>query len=320
MKIFIEVEKMIYAVEVQNLVKTYNGITAVDGVNFKVREGEIFGFLGPNGAGKTTTVRMLTGIIKPDSGKIRVLGYDIEKEPLKAKEYLGVVPETSNAYVDLSAKQNLLLMAGLYGVPKKDAEDRAVELLRKFNLYERRDDKVKGFSKGMKQRLILAMALINDPKLLFLDEPTSGLDVQSSHLIREMLLKLLGEGKTIFLTTHNLEEANKLCGRVAIISHGEIAVINTPDNLRKMIKKLNLVELTFEKPVPLEELYKLDEIHNVEIKGDKFYLNTDDVNNLMLSLTEYVSLKNNKIISFNTLDPTLEEVFLDVTKEVSSDD
>ncbi|MDI6643529.1 MAG: ATP-binding cassette domain-containing protein [Methanobacteriaceae archaeon] len=311
---------MTFAVEVRNLVKSYNGITAVNGVNFKVKEGEIFGFLGPNGAGKTTTVRILTGIIKPDSGEIRVLGYDIEKEPIKAKEHLGVVPETSNTYVDLSARQNILLMAGLYGVSKKDAGERADELLRKFNLYKRRDDKVKGFSKGMKQRLILAMALIHDPQLLFLDEPTSGLDVQSSYLIREMLLKLLDEGKTIFLTTHNLEEANKLCGRVAIISHGKIAAIDTPDNLKKMIKKLNLVELTFEKPVPLEELYKLDEIHNVEIKGDKFYLNTDDVNNLMLALTEYVSLKNNKIISFNTLEPTLEEVFLDVTKEVSSDD
>jgi len=305
-------------VEVKDLVKKFKGITAVDGVNFKVREGEIFGFLGPNGAGKTTTVRMLTGIIKPDHGKIRVLGYDIEKEPINAKEYLGVVPETSNAYVDLSAKQNLLLMAGLYGVDKKDADKRADELLRKFDLYERRNDKVKGFSKGMKQRLILAMALINDPRLLFLDEPTSGLDVQSSYLIREMLLKLLDDGKTIFLTTHNLEEANKLCGRVAIISHGKIAAINTPDNLKKMIKKLNLVEISFERTVPPEELSKIPEIQSLEKKGDKYYLKTDNVNNVMLSLIEFADLKNNKIISFNTLEPTLEEVFLELTKEVSS--
>ncbi|HNR26283.1 MAG TPA: ABC transporter ATP-binding protein, partial [Methanobacteriaceae archaeon] len=166
-------------IEVQGLTKTYDQIRAVDGVDFQVRKGEIFGFLGPNGAGKTTTVRMLTGIIKPQDGSIRIMGHDIQREPLEAKEHLGVVPETSNAYVDLSAWQNLMLMAGLYGVPSDVSHERAQDLLTEFGLYPRRDDKVKGFSKGMKQRLILAMALINDPELLFLDEPTSGLDVQS---------------------------------------------------------------------------------------------------------------------------------------------
>lgn len=299
-------------VEVQNLTKGYKEIKAVDGVDFKVKKGEIFGFLGPNGAGKTTTVRMLTGIIKPDSGQAYILGYNIQKEPLKAKEHLGVVPETSNAYVDLSAWQNLILTADLYGVHKKDAKKRADDLLKEFDLYERKNDKVKGFSKGMKQRLILAMALINDPQLLFLDEPASGLDVQSSILIRQRLLKLHEKGKTILLTTHNLEEANKLCERIAIINKGKIAAIDTPENLKKMIKKLNTIEVTFDDPINIQELSQLPEIQDINKKGEKYSLNTDNINNMILALTEYSKSKNIKINSLNTLDPSLEEVFIEL--------
>ena len=303
---------MEYVVEVQNLVKGYKEIKAVDGVEFQVKRGEIFGFLGPNGAGKTTTVRMLTGIIKPDSGKAYILGYDIQKDPLKAKEHLGVVPETSNAYVDLSAWQNLILTADLYGVPKDDAKKRADSLLKKFDLYKRRDDKVKGFSKGMKQRLILAMALINDPELLFLDEPTSGLDVQSSLLIRNMLLQLREEGKTVLLTTHNLEEANKLCERIAIINHGKIAAIDTPENLKNLIKKLNSIEITFTGHINIQELSDLPEIQEIKKTGDKFVLNTDNVNDLISAVTEYAKYNDIKITSLNTLTPSLEEVFIEL--------
>jgi ABC-2 type transport system ATP-binding protein len=307
-------DKMDYVVEVQNIVKSYNEIKAVDGVEFKVKKGEIFGFLGPNGAGKTTTIRMLTGIIKPDSGKAYIMGFDIQKEPLKAKEHLGVVPETSNAYVDLSAWQNLILTADLYGVPKQDAEIRANALLKDFNLIERKDDKVKGFSKGMKQRLILAMALVNDPQLLFLDEPTSGLDVQSSILIRKMLLQLREKGKTILLTTHNLEEANNLCERVAIINQGKIAAIDTPENLKKMIKKLNAIEVTFDGPIQVPDLSSLPEIQEIKKTGDKFILNTDDVNKLIFAVTEYSKSKSIKIVALNTLAPSLEEVFIELTR------
>lgn len=305
---------MDYVVEVQNIVKSYNEIKAVDGVEFKVKKGEIFGFLGPNGAGKTTTIRMLTGIIKPDSGKAYIMGFDIQKEPLKAKEHLGVVPETSNAYVDLSAWQNLILTADLYGVPKQDAEIRANALLKDFNLIERKDDKVKSFSKGMKQRLILAMALVNDPQLLFLDEPTSGLDVQSSILIRKMLLQLREKGKTILLTTHNLEEANNLCERVAIINQGKIAAIDTPENLKKMIKKLNAIEVTFDGPIQVPDLSSLPEIQEIKKTGDKFILNTDDVNKLIFAVTEYSKSKSIRIVALNTLAPSLEEVFIELTR------
>src|SRR5665809_13374 len=165
------------AIEVDNLTKLFDDFTAVNHLDFKVKNGEIFGFLGPNGAGKTTTVRMLTGIIKPSSGKVSIMGLDVRRDPIKAKQIMGVVPELSNAYTELTAWNNLQFMAELYGVPKKDARQRAEELLRKFDLYERKDHKVRIFSKGMKQKLILAMSLMNDPEILFLDEPTSGLDV-----------------------------------------------------------------------------------------------------------------------------------------------
>ncbi|MDH5771319.1 MAG: ATP-binding cassette domain-containing protein, partial [Candidatus Bathyarchaeota archaeon] len=213
------------AIEVSNLTKYYGELLAVDHTNFDVKGGEIFGFLGPNGAGKTTTIRMLTGVIKPNAGTASIMGYDILKEPLKAKQVMGIVPELSNAYPDLSAWHNLMFLGELYGVPKKRRQERAEELLKRLGLYERRSHLVKGFSKGMKQRLIICMALLNDPQILLLDEPTIGLDVQSARMIRDMIRELNKDGATVFLTTHNMEEANQLCDKIAIINHGKIAAI-----------------------------------------------------------------------------------------------
>lgn len=307
---------MDYVVEVQNLTKIYNKLVAVDHINFQVEKGEIFGFLGPNGAGKTTTVRMLTGIIKPNQGHAIILGHDIQNEPLKAKQNIGVVPETSNAYVDLSAWQNMMLMADLYGVPKEEAETRAENLLSRLGLYERKNNKVKGFSKGMKQRLILCMALINDPVLIFLDEPTSGLDVQSSRMIREILLEFPEEGKTIFLTTHNMDEASHLCDRVAIIHNGQIAAIDRPATLKNTIKKLNSVEISFNISIKADVLSEIPYINDIRKEGDKFIISTDNVDSLIHSLTDFAESRDLKIISLNTMAPSLEEVFVKLTGEV----
>ncbi|BDZ69740.1 daunorubicin resistance protein DrrA family ABC transporter ATP-binding protein [Methanobacterium petrolearium] len=260
------VQIMKHVIQVQNLTKRYGKLTAVDHINFEVERGEIFGFLGPNGAGKTTTLRMLTGIIQPDEGVANILGFNIQKEPLKAKQNIGVVPETSNAYVDLSAWQNMMLMSELYGIPRKKAEERAKSLLERLNLYHRKDDKVKGFSKGMKQRLILCMALVNDPILVFLDEPTSGLDVASRQLIREILQKFPDQGKTIFLTTHNMNEANHLCDRVAIINQGKIAAIDRPEKLKKTVKKLKSVEVSFDRTVDIQSLSEISHIKELKKK------------------------------------------------------
>lgn len=308
------------AVAVHNLTKHYGDITAVDNISFEVNHGEIFGFLGPNGAGKTTTIRILTGIIKPDEGKATIMGHDIEKEPLQAKQIMGIVPEMSNAYVDLSAWDNLMLIGELYGVSKKQRIERAKRLLEKFGLYERRNQLVRGFSKGMKQRLILCMALINEPPILFLDEPTSGLDVESAKLIREMITELNNTGTTVFLTTHNMEEANKLCHRIAIINHGRIAAIDTPENLRMKSSSLQSIEVSFDHLMNTNDLAKIPCVKQVEKMGDKIKLYTSDPSETLNCIMDYARSHKIRIIALNTLAPSLEEVFLKLTQKNVRDD
>jgi len=303
------------AIEVQELTKRYGDLVAVDHISFSVEGGEFFGFLGPNGAGKTTTVRMLTGIIKPDSGRASVGGYDVQREPLQAKQLLGIVPEMANAYIDLTAWENLMLMGELYGVPKRTRRERAQQLLRKFGLGERKDQRVKAFSKGMKQRLLLAMALINEPQILFLDEPTSGLDVQSARMIRGVLQQLHEEGVTIFLTTHNLEEANRLCQRVAIINHGRLAAIDSPERLRRTVQSLQVVEVCFNEDVDPGKLAAFSEVSELKQMGDKLLLYTDRPGELIIQLADLAKTNGLRIIALNTLGPSLEEVFLKLTED-----
>ncbi len=236
-----------YSIKAEYLTKKFNGFTAVDRISFKVKSGELFGLLGPNGAGKTTTIRMLTGIFRPTSGTAFIGEYDIQKNPLEAKQIMGIVPEMANAYVDLSAMRNLLLMGELYGIRKKVRIGKAGNLLKLFGLYEKRNQKVKTFSKGMQQRLIVAMGLMNDPKLLFLDEPTAGLDVESVRLIRELIREFNSKGITIILTTHNIEEANQLCDKVAIMNHGKIVAIDRPEKLKNTFKSTASVEVAFDR-------------------------------------------------------------------------
>ncbi len=304
------------AIEVDNLTKLFDDFTAVNHLGFEVKNGEIFGFLGPNGAGKTTTVRMLTGIIKPSFGKVSIMGLDIRQDPIKAKQIMGVVPELSNAYTDLTAWNNLQFMAELYGVPKKDARQRAEELLGKFDLYERKDHKVGTFSKGMKQKLVLAMSLMNDPEILFLDEPTSGLDVMSARLIKDMVLELNKEGKTIFLTTHYMEEANQLCSRVAIINHGKIAAIDAPEKLKMRIGGLEWVEVSFDMPVDASDFSDLSGVIDVRMSGDKLRLYTNEPGRTIYQLVDYSRSNNLEIVMLNTLTPTLEDVFIKLTEEM----
>lgn len=304
------------AIEVDNLTKLFDDFTAVDHLDFEVKNGEIFGFLGPNGAGKTTTARMLTGIIKPSSGKVRIMGLDIRQDPIKAKQIMGVVPELSNAYTELTAWNNLQFMAELYGVPGKDARQRAEELLGKFDLYERKDHKVSTFSKGMKQKLILAMSLMNDPEILFLDEPTSGLDVMSARLIKDMLLELNKEGKTIFLTTHYMEEANQLCSRVAIINHGKIAAIDAPEKLKMRIGGLEWVEVSFDMPVDASDFSDLSGVIDIRMSGDKLRLYTNEPGRTIYQLVDYSRSNDLEIVMLNTLTPTLEDVFIKLTEEM----
>jgi ABC-2 type transport system ATP-binding protein len=304
------------AVEAINLTKYYDELLAVDHINFEVKTGEIFGFLGPNGAGKTTTIRMLTSLTKPSEGTARIFGHDIQTETIVAKRYVGIVPEISNIYDDLSAWDNLMFTGELYQVSKAQREKRATELLEMFSLLDRRKEKAKGFSKGMKRRLTISMGLINNPLLLFLDEPTSGLDVQSAIIIKDVIRELNHKGVTIFLTTHNIEEANVTCDRVAIINKGKIAAIDTPERLKKTIQSVQSVEVAFDETPPkiMSELEKIPLVNEVRKEGDKFRLYTDDPTNVLSSLWEYAKAKNLKPTSLNTLGPSLEDVFVKLTE------
>jgi len=293
------------AIEVKGMSKSFNGIKAVDSVSFSVHRGEIFGVLGPNGAGKTTTVRMLTGVIKPDSGEARVMGRDIVSDTQKVKEVLGVVPETANAYLDLTAWRNMMLIASLYNIPRREGERRATTLLKEFGIYERRSSKVKSFSKGMEQRLMLSMALVSDPEILFLDDPTSGLDVQSAGVIRQRIKELQKEKKTVFLTSHNMQEVGEFCDRVGIINHGKMVTVDSPEHLRTRIGGSLAVEVKLDKAVDMSML----DFHPERV-GDNYRIYTTEPHEVIRSIVGFATLNGLKILSLNVQSPSLEDVFV----------
>jgi ABC-2 type transport system ATP-binding protein len=306
---------MTAVIHASNLTKVFGNSTAVDHISFDVRQGEIFGFLGPNGAGKTTTTRMLTGVIPLDAGTATILGHDIHSEPVLAKQGFGVVPETSNAYTDLTAWQNLMLMGELYGLERTRAEHRSSELLGMVGLLERKDQKVQEYSKGMKQRLILAMALIHEPELLFLDEPTSGLDVQSTQMILSLLRDLNRQGTTIFLTTHNMEEANRLCHRVGIIRGGKMVAIDAPEKLKTAIDRVHKIEVSFDREVSGDALAGLTGVTGANRTGDKWQITTQNKDATIRSLVTFGQQNGAAIVTLNTLAPSLDEAFLRLTQE-----
>ena len=298
-------------IKAEHLTKYYGDFLAVNDISFSVHKGEIFGFLGPNGAGKTTTIRMLTGILNPNSGRIEVFGMDMKKHKIEIRERTGIVPEMANPYIDLSAMRNLRLMGRLYGMKGREIEERSVELLKLFNLYEKKDTKVRGFSKGMKQRLSLAMAMLPDPELLFLDEPTSGLDVMSARLIKKIIREEQKRGKTIFMNTHNMQDANELCNRVAIINHGKLIAIDTPEKIKEIGAKSNVIEFSLS-PFKFKEGI-VD--GRVEILGDKVKVYTAKVDETIKKIVNYAERENLKIVSLNVEKPSLEDVFMALVGE-----
>jgi ABC-2 type transport system ATP-binding protein len=222
----------------QNLTKAFGTTLAVDNLSFEVKEGEVFGFLGPNGAGKTTTVRLLTSLIQPSAGTARVNGFQIGQENKEIRRTVGILTETPGMYDNLSAEYNLRIYASLYEV--KDITGQVEKYLRMLGLWDRRFDEAGSFSKGMKQKLAIARALLHEPPLLFLDEPTSALDPEAAHLVREFIEELRKEGRTIFLCTHNLDEADRLCDRIGVFKT-RLIVVDTPANLRTQLFERKVV-------------------------------------------------------------------------------
>jgi len=300
------------AIEVEELTKYYGSVLAVDHITFEVKRGEIFGFLGPNGAGKTTTVRILTGLTLPTSGTAKVVGYDVVKESRRAKMSIGLVPEISNIYSELSVWDNVIFSGEIHGVPRKERQKRARKLLEMFGLYDKKKEKAGKLSKGLKRRLAIAMALVHEPKVLFLDEPASGLDVPSAKLLREIVRKLNKEGTTIFLTTHNMEEANSLCQRIAVINRGRIAAIDSPERLKMIVSRTHSVVVSFSEWLEglRSKLESLDGVEKVVEEGDKFRLYTGDPPTVLEEVFELAKRENLRIITLNTSSPSLEDIFM----------
>ncbi len=301
------------AIEVEHLVKRFGSVTAVDNVSLTVREGETFGFLGPNGAGKTTTIRLLTGVLIPDAGTVRINGIDIHRHPLDAKMQMGVIPESSTVYGDLSAEQNLHLSGKMYGMPRALRDERIDEILSRLGLNEKRRNLVRTFSKGMKQRVSIACAIIHRPRVLVLDEPTSGLDVQSRRLVMETIHHMNEQGTTIFLTTHNIEEANTLCQTVCIINKGKIVAQDSPERLKKMFATTQSVEVSFDRTVT-RELFAMEGILRAEPCGDKWRLYTDNPDRVLKYLVGRAERESLGIMSLTTSGPSLEEAFVQITE------
>lgn len=301
-------------IEVSELTKRFGRLTAVNRISFGVERGEMFGFLGPNGAGKTTTIRMMTGLLLPDSGDVFIEGIEIIKKPIAAKMKMGIIPETGNVYLDLTAKRNIILAGSFYGIPGRELKERTDRLLNDFGLWERRDDPVRYLSKGMKQRVNIASALVHDPDILFLDEPTAGLDVRSRKLIRTVITRMNRKGTTVFLTTHDLEEANLLCERVGIINKGEMVAIDRPERLKERFEAIRSVEISFDRSVDDGVIGRNSPVSRVEKLGDKWKLYTDNPDRLVKHLTGFAEENNLTIVTMEICRASLEDAFVKFTE------
>ena len=299
-----------FPIVIKDLKKEYNKVKALKGVSFKVKTGEVFGFLGPNGAGKSTTLNILTGILQPSSGDTYIFGEKSSKLSKTTKQRIGVVFETNNLYKRLSGRENLNFFADLYNVNSDIVE----ELLEFFDLSSAGDRQVKNYSKGMRQRLLIARALLTDPELLILDEPTSGLDPQSVEMIHQAIEEFAGEGKTVLISTHFMEEADRLCDRIAFINEGQLVTITPPAELKSHYGSKQ-VEVVVKK-----EKDCLQRLHNIVnedfIKEEKERVLIElPLNKERLGKTIDDIKADFEVLSIHTREATLHQVFLELTKE-----
>jgi len=306
------------AVGARELTKYFDSLLAVDHISFDVEQGELFGFLGPNGAGKTTTIRIFMNLTRPSEGSASVYGMDTVRDTLAVKSVVGIVPEVSNVFPEITALSNLTFTGALYGLGRREGASRAAELLSMFGLEEYSGKKAGQLSLGLKRRLAIAMSMVHRPRVLFLDEPTSGLDVTASRSIREIVRRLNSEGVTFFLTTHNMEEANQLCDRIAVINHGKIIAVDTPERLRQAASEARAIEVTFDRrPTEKEEsgLAGIGGISGTAEAGESYRLFTADPESTLRSLFIFMEKHDLRARSVNTPGPTLEDVFVKLTSE-----
>jgi len=303
------------AIEVEVLAKSFDDVKAVDAVSFAVSEGELFGFLGPNGAGKTTTINMLTGLARPDDGRIRIAGIDCSRSPKAAQHLVGVVPDESNLYPELSGFDNLCFCAALHGVRKKERVARARELLKTFGLEAAAQRKFAAYSKGMKRKLTIAAGIIHRPRILFLDEPTTGIDVASARQIRQLIAGLHRSGTTIFLTTHYIEEAERLCDRIAFIVSGRIVSIDSVRNLVQPAHEKQRMQIAFSKAVPnlSEKITASFPTLSCEVQAEDLVRLESDGPIPVGPLVRFLEGQGVEVLEAKRLRPSLEDVFVRIT-------
>lgn len=303
-------------VEVLGLTKKYGSLAAVDNVSFDVTDGEIFGFLGPNGAGKTTLVRMLTTLVEPTSGRARVAGFDVARDPGAVRRHIGVIPQAMTSDLDLTGHENLDIYARFYGIPGNERKERIAGLLEMLGLTNRADELVATYSGGMRRRLEIARVLIHRPKVLFLDEPSIGLDPQSRRTVWEFLGNIRAENAmSIFLTTHYMEEAEALCSRVAIIDSGKIVALGAPEELKRQIPGNDLLAVTLDSMTDNigAALKKLPFVHKLYVEENNLRVYVDRGAENLPIMMQTITTAGGRINSVSIHEQSLEDVFIHYT-------
>jgi ABC-2 type transport system ATP-binding protein len=302
-----------FDVEVQNLTKRFGDFVAVDGLNFSVGHGEIFGLLGPNGAGKSTLIRMLTTLVPPSSGTARVNNFDIVRQANDVRQSIGVIPQAMTSDLELSAVENLTIFSKLYGIPREQRKKNIPQLLKDVDLTQWADKPIKMFSGGMRRRLEIARGLVHQPRIFFLDEPTTGLDPVSRVAVWEMLARLKRERDlTIIVTTHYMDEADKLCDRIAIIDHGKLAALDSPLKLKASIPGKNILDVSFSNAPKnwIETLRALPEVAEVKGEENVFRISSNNGPRTTVDLLETARDANVTVASLSVQSTTLDDVFV----------
>ena len=302
-------------VNVTNLKKVYGEFQAVNNISFGIEQGEVFGFLGPNGAGKTSTINMMIGLSRPTSGNIMIDGIDAIKDIKKVQRIIGVIPDENNLYDEMDGFDNLCFCASLYGMGKEEREKRAMKLLEQFNLTNAGKRPFKTYSKGMKRKLTIAAGIIHNPKILFLDEPTTGIDVESARQIRKLILNLKNQGKTIFITTHYIEEAERICDRIAFIVNGKIVKIGTVTELMENAEHEHKIKLVLNDSIKeiREELENNFQNCKVEIPDENSCLIISKERVALLPILQLLDSKGVSVYEAKEIKPSLEDVFVKIT-------
>ena len=311
-------QKSPYAIECMSLTRKFGDFTAVDKLTLRVKKGELFGFLGPNGAGKTTSINMLTTLLKPTAGSAKIAGFDLVDDAALVRSRIGVVPQSFSLFEELTPLENLWYLGELYEMDRQTVAKRTEELLKIVTLYDKKDVQSGTFSGGMKQRLSVAAGLLHSPQILFMDEPTTGLDPQSRIALRELTQELNKSGITVIYTTHDMEEADKLCERIAIMDHGKLKALGTGRELKEFAGHSHkiILELDHHDEKLLEELKKLTGAISVTSEGKIVELRVKKLgHDVVHRLTDYLYRHDVEVGDFNISEPTLEEVFITVTKK-----